>query len=142
MAGDKMMYQIKVTLNGIRPPVWRRLLVSSSLSLRDLHDILQVAIGWTDSHLHQFVAKGTFYGEPDPEFGMERLDETRVRVDEVLRKEKDAITYEHDFGDGNTRLSWKRYSRIPKLVSRRLASREQERVLRRTAVVSGATRTC
>jgi hypothetical protein len=100
MAGDKMMYQIKVTLNGIRPPVWRRLLVPSSLSLKDLHDILQVAIGWTDSHLHQFVAKGTFYGEPDPEFEMERLDETRVRVDEVLRKEKDAMTYEYDFGDG------------------------------------------
>lgn len=100
MAGDEMMYQIKVTLSGIRPPVWRRLLVPSSLSLRDLHDILQVAIGWTDSHLHQFVAKGTFYGEPDPEIGMERLDETRVRLDEVLRTEKDAITYEYDFGDG------------------------------------------
>ncbi|MBI4192690.1 MAG: plasmid pRiA4b ORF-3 family protein [Betaproteobacteria bacterium] len=99
MADDEMMYQIKVTLNGIRPPVWRRLLVLSSLSLRDVHDILQVAIGWTDSHLHQFVAKGTFYGEPDPEFGMERLDETRVRLDQVLRTEKNAMTYEYDFGD-------------------------------------------
>lgn len=64
MATDAMMYQIKVTLNGVRPPIWRRLLVPSSLSLVDLHEVLQVAMGWTDSHLHQFVARGVLYGEP------------------------------------------------------------------------------
>lgn len=94
------MYQIKVTLNGIRPPVWRRLLVPGSFSLKDLHGVLQVAIGWTDSHLHQFVARGTFYGPPDPEFGMERRNEARVRLDEVLRTKNDGMTYEYDFGDG------------------------------------------
>lgn len=100
MANDAMMYQLKVTLNGIRPPIWRRLLVPSWYSLRDLHDVLQVAMGWTDSHLHQFVAKGTLYGQPDTEFGIERVNEKRVRLDEVLRTEKEAMTYEYDFGDG------------------------------------------
>lgn len=100
MATDAVMYQIKVTLNGIRPPIWRRLLIPSSFSLKDLHDVLQVAIGWTDSHLHQFVARGTLYGHPDPELGIGRHDERRVRLDEVLRTGKDAMTYEYDFGDG------------------------------------------
>jgi hypothetical protein len=94
-----MMYQIKVTLNGIRPPIWRRLLVPGSFSLKDLHDVLQAAVGWTNSHLHQFIAKGTFYGQPDPELEMEQIDENRVRLDEVLRTKKDAMIYEYDFGD-------------------------------------------
>jgi hypothetical protein len=100
MASDAMMYQIKVSLNGVRPPIWRRLLVPGSLSLKDLHDVLQVAVGWTDSHLHQFVARGTLYGRPDPEFGRGSVNEKGVRLDGVLKAEKDAMIYEYDFGDG------------------------------------------
>jgi hypothetical protein len=100
MENDALLYQIKVTLNGARPPIWRRLLAPSSYSLKDLHDMLQVAMGWTDSHLHQFVAGETIYGQPDAEFGTETINEKRVRLDEVLRTEKDAMIYEYDFGDG------------------------------------------
>lgn len=100
MANDAMMYQVKVTLNGVKPPIWRRLLVPSSYSLKDVHDVLQVAMGWRDSHLHQFVAMGMLYGQPDAEFGIRRVNEKHVRLDEVLRTEKDAMTYEYDFGDG------------------------------------------
>jgi hypothetical protein len=57
-------------------------------------------MGWTDSHLHQFLAKGKCYGALDPEFGLDREDENRTRLDEVLRKPKDRMTYEYDFGDG------------------------------------------
>ena len=98
------VYQIKVTLEGVRPAVWRRLLVSSSISLEALHDILQLAIGWTDSHLHQFEARGQFYGVPDPdlEFDAPIKDEARVRLEDILKKEKDAMRYEYDFGDGWT----------------------------------------
>lgn len=94
------VYQIKVTLEGVRPSVWRRLLVSSSISLQTFHDILQITIGWTDSHLHQFEARGQFYGVPDPEFGAPTKDEARVRLDHILKKEKDSLGYEYDFGDG------------------------------------------
>jgi hypothetical protein len=95
-----MIYQIKVSLNGVRPPIWRRLLVPGSISLKELHDVLQVAIGWTDSHLHQFVARGTLYGQPDPGFGRGCVNEKGVRLDVVLQAEKDAMIYEYDFGDG------------------------------------------
>ena len=42
------LYQIKVSLNGTKPPIWRRLVISSSMDLEELHDVLQIAIGWTD----------------------------------------------------------------------------------------------
>jgi hypothetical protein len=94
-----MTYQIKVTLNGSKPPIWRRLLVPESISLGDLHVVLQVSFGWTDSHLHQFIAKGKFYGQPDPEFGVNAINESRVSLGEVLAAAKDAMVYEYDFGD-------------------------------------------
>ena len=100
MPADAMMYQLKVTLKGARPPIWRRLLVPSSFSLGDLHGVLQVAMGWMDSHLHGFVARGAVYGQRDAEFESGTIDEKRVRLDEVLRAEKDAMVYEYDFGDG------------------------------------------
>ena len=48
------IYQIKVTLRDTRPPIWRRLLVPAGLTLDALHDVLQVAMGWDDSHMHEF----------------------------------------------------------------------------------------
>lgn len=93
-------YQIKVTLKGSKPPIWRRLLVPSSITLPRFHDVLQIAMGWTDSHLHQFVVGGRFYGEADPDFESNTIDERNVTLDRLLNKEKDVITYEYDFGDG------------------------------------------
>jgi hypothetical protein len=83
------MYQLKVTLNDVKPPIWRRLLVPSSYSLKDLHNVLQVAMGWKGLHLHQFAARGMFYGEPDAEFGSGRINEKSVRLDDVLKAEND-----------------------------------------------------
>ncbi len=52
----RVLYQIKVSLNGIKPPIWRRLLISNATDLDELHKIIQIAMGWTDTHLHQFIA--------------------------------------------------------------------------------------
>src|SRR5712691_1361135 len=52
--GTEMSYELKVTLREVRPAIWRRVRVAGSLTLRDLHHVLQVALGWTDSHLHEF----------------------------------------------------------------------------------------
>ena len=49
-----MIYQLKVTLEGVRPPIWRRIQVKGDTKLGKLHDILQDVMGWTDSHLHDF----------------------------------------------------------------------------------------
>ncbi len=92
-------YQIKVTLVDSKPPIWRRLLVPGSVNLEKLHNILQDAMGWTDSHLHQFQVGRRFFGVPDPEAFEDMEDEALVKLYEVLRAEKDAMVYTYDFGD-------------------------------------------
>ena len=57
-------------------------------------------MGWTDSHLHQFEAEGVCYGTSDREFGIARVSEARTTLDQVLRRPKDRLRYEYDFGDG------------------------------------------
>ena len=49
------IYQLKVSLLGIRPPIWRRFLVADSTTLMELHDVIQIVMGWTNSHLYQFI---------------------------------------------------------------------------------------
>ncbi|MCL5669524.1 MAG: plasmid pRiA4b ORF-3 family protein [Gammaproteobacteria bacterium] len=93
------IYQIKITLKHSRPPIWRRIQVSGDTKLRKLHDILQVAMGWTDSHLHAFLAGGMDYGMPDPEFPGDMKNERNVRLDRIA-DEGDTLIYEYDFGDG------------------------------------------
>lgn len=102
MAGIKNVpqLQIKVTLDGIKPPIWRRIVVPGSLFLGDFHDLLQGAMGWKNSHMHHFIVRGEFYGTPDPEFGEKINSEAKMHLDLALMKEKDSIIYEYDFGDG------------------------------------------
>src|SRR5438132_12940825 len=80
---DAPIYQLKVTLKDSKPPIWRRILVRGDVSLAKLHQILQIAMGWDDSHLHQFIVGGTYYGLPDPDFGQEIRSEGRVKLSEV-----------------------------------------------------------
>jgi hypothetical protein len=94
-------YQLKISLKGAKPPIWRRLLIASSVSLPQLHQAIQIAMGWTDSHLHQFIVGGEFFGTPNPDFDDgETLDERRYKLSQIMDREKDWIIYEYDFGDG------------------------------------------
>jgi hypothetical protein len=64
------IYQIKVTLDTIRPSIWRRILVSGNTTLLKLHDIIQIIMGWEDYHLHMFTIDESIYGNPeDDEYG-------------------------------------------------------------------------
>lgn len=95
------IYQIKVTLLWTAPPIWRRLLVPSDITLSNLHDLLQLAMGWTDSHLHEFLFRGQCYGPTDPERGVaEGIDERKVRLNQLLVRVGAKIVYTYDFGDG------------------------------------------
>ncbi|MDH3772331.1 MAG: plasmid pRiA4b ORF-3 family protein [Nitrospirota bacterium] len=94
------VYQIKVSLDGVKPQIWRRLLISSTTDLGELHEIIQIAMGWEDSHLHQFVVGDARYGVPDPEFDDGIIPEESIRISSLLKKEKEWIAYEYDFGDG------------------------------------------
>lgn len=93
------VYRLKVTLKKVRPPIWRRFLVPSDISLKRLHDCLQAVMPWSDSHMHQFEAKGVYYGVTDHDFGLKRVSETRTKLNQVLEHPKDRLTYEYDFGD-------------------------------------------
>jgi hypothetical protein len=62
-SASKAIYQLKVTLKHIQPPVWRRLLVAADIRLDTLHSVFQVAMGWTNSHLHQFSLRDRHFGD-------------------------------------------------------------------------------
>lgn len=90
--------QLKISLLGMSdPPVWRRLLVPAAIKLDRLHELIQAALGWHDSHLHAFSAGGVDYGIPDPELG--HRDERRTPLRRLLAKQGDRIRYTYDFGD-------------------------------------------
>jgi hypothetical protein len=93
------VYQLKVTLQDIRPPIWRRLQVRAHTTLPRLHDVLQVTMGWTDSHLHRFSVGGVDYGQPDPDFADDMRSEQRIKLAQIITREKAWFDYEYDFGD-------------------------------------------
>lgn len=99
MPTPKNIYQIKVTLNDSKPPIWRRILVPDSISLHQLHTILQIVMGWTNSHLHQFIIDDVYYGDPeDDEYG-EMENEKRFRLNQFVERKGFKFIYEYDFGD-------------------------------------------
>ncbi len=97
------IYQIKVTLKGSKPPIWRRIQVDSGTTLFKLHQVLQDAMDWSGGHLHQFEIHGRHYSHPDYELdkhGDDILDERKFKLSQVSLEEKMKFSYEYDFGDG------------------------------------------
>ena len=94
---------LKITLRGIRPPVWRRVRVASDMTLRMLHQVIQEAMGWEDAHLHEFEVGKRRYGEPSDDLwpGMERtFSEDGVRLGTLVDQGVTRFRYVYDFGDG------------------------------------------
>lgn len=90
--------QLKISLIGIRPPIWRRLLVPGAMRLSDLHQVIQTVFGWTDSHLHQFIIAGQRFGQPD-EFDEKSLDEADATVSGTVGSSVKRVSYIYDLGD-------------------------------------------
>lgn len=111
------IYQIKITLRYIEPPIWRRIEVPADTKLGKLHKVLQTTMGWADSHLHAFRAGGVTYGVPnaDPDFPDDTQNERNARLDQVAQ-EGDTLIYEYDFGDG-----WEHEIKIEKALAADLA---------------------
>ena len=93
------VYQLKVTLKGVRPPIWRRLQVRGNVSLHNLHRLIQEAMGWMDGHLHQFRVGRITYGEPSPEWSFPVRSERKAALSEVLPAQGARLDYDYDFGD-------------------------------------------
>jgi hypothetical protein len=102
-ASPSSIYQLKITLKGIRPPIWRRVQIPSNITLGQLHWIIQSAMGWTNSHLHSFTIDEVEYGMVIPELGfddeIEVHDENRANLDRLIPGEKFKFPYLYDFGD-------------------------------------------
>ncbi|MFI0237812.1 plasmid pRiA4b ORF-3 family protein [Streptomyces sp. NPDC016845] len=96
MPADSVL-QLKVTLAGIRPPVWRRLQVPAGLTLDRLHLVIQTAMPWQNYHMHLFETPAGDYGRRDSELG--HRDERKVPLHAVASTAGDRISYTYDFGD-------------------------------------------
>ncbi|MGB0094521.1 MAG: plasmid pRiA4b ORF-3 family protein [Solirubrobacteraceae bacterium] len=93
------MLQLKPSLHGVsKPPVWRRLLVPADIRLDRLHDVIQTAMGWTDTHLHVFSTAVGDYRVPDPVLGFK--NERNAWLGQLLKPRGERIRYAYDFGDG------------------------------------------
>ncbi len=94
----RQMYQLRISLDDVEPPVWRRVVLPGGYTLDRLHRVVQLAMGWQDCHLHSFEIDGVQYGPPDPDGELDLLDELDVRLDAVLGKDT-RPRYTYDFGD-------------------------------------------
>lgn len=99
------IYQLKVTLEDIRPPIWRRVLVESGMKLDQLHLVVQAIMPWENYHLHSFETKeGSYMPKmPDdgfPAFDLPAQDESKAKISDLLTQEKSWIRYIYDMGDG------------------------------------------
>lgn len=113
---NAQVYEIKIILLGTKPSIWRRLRVPGDANLGWLHAVFQVAMGWTNSHLHHFLTSDARYADPrhteDMGFGEEPdQDETKARLMQIVPHEGDQFGYEYDFGD-----SWEHEITVEKIL--------------------------
>jgi hypothetical protein len=110
------MYQLKVELPPIEPPIWRRLLVRGDMNLGLLHAVIQVSMGWTNSHLHHFLIGDEVYTDSVFEENLDSgeepdRDESKATLITVAPRAKARFVYEYDFGD-----SWQHLITVEKIL--------------------------
>ncbi len=93
------LLQLRIELAWIKPKIWRRIIVPESITLGNLHHVLQMAFSWTGGHIHEFDFEGERFGIPDPEFDWEPIrSEKRIQLKTALAG-MNRFTYTYDFGD-------------------------------------------
>jgi len=95
------VFALKVELVDSEPAIWRRIYIDGRIRLNAFHHILQAAMGWTDSHLHEFTIREKRYAPPDPEdqfLEIETFDESKFRLNQLLETGS-IFEYLYDFGD-------------------------------------------
>ena len=96
----QLTLQLLVELDEVTPTVWRRILVPTGIRMgRRLHDMIQAAMGWTNSHLHAYTVGNTRIGMCFDEHPEGEIDEQTVTVLQALLADR-RLRYEYDFGDG------------------------------------------
>ncbi len=101
---ERYALQLKISLVGIKPLIWRRVVVNADISLGELHDVIQTVMPWCDCHLHKFYNKYQTYMVPfdDCEYPEQLLQIEAYEdalVEDVLDEKGQHLKYEYDFGD-------------------------------------------
>ncbi len=102
--------QLKIQLQGIKPAIWRRVLVEDSITFDALHRIIQVAMGWENYHLYMFDVDGIEISMPDPDYEQDVKNSKRTKLAKFL-SEKQKFLYTYDFGD-----SWEHTITVEKIL--------------------------
>ena len=95
---NERFYLLKIQLLDIEPVIWRRFVVPASITLDRLHDVIQIVMGWTDSHLHEFTIGNKRYTEY-PESKEDGLVCGRYRLGDLIKQKGRTFRYLYDFGD-------------------------------------------
>ena len=111
-----LIYQLKISLDSLQPPIWRRIQVPGDISLLKLHFIIQIAMGWTNSHLHEFIIGSQYFGSPEDDEWDSRgtQDEKEYRLEQVIPGKGIQFGYLYDFGDG-----WKHTLQVDDILERK-----------------------
>lgn len=113
------VYQFKITLQGIKPPIWRRIQVPETYTFWDLHVAIQDAMGWSDSHLHEFrilnpsTGLEVNIGFPDEELDKKILIDWNQKIADYFTMENPLASYIYDFGD-----NWEHKIKLEKILPR------------------------
>ena len=118
-APARRLVQLRVELRHLKPAIWRRLLVPDTITLTRLHRVLQIAMGWTDSHLHEFDIGGARYGTPDPDWrdSPPVTPEGRVTLVRAIAPGVKQFGYLYDFGD-----NWEHTVRVEAVLDNELGA--------------------
>lgn len=91
--------QLKIALKYIRPPIWRRFIVPDNFTLGQLHNVIQVTMGWYNCHLHMFTCDGVCYTSEQGAEEMDMENENAAILNQIIERPKQKLEYEYDFGD-------------------------------------------
>jgi hypothetical protein len=119
--GFKQIYQFKITLKDIEPPIWRRIHVPETYTFWDLHVAIQDVMGWLDYHLHEFeiihpaTGMKVNIGIPDEDFDLdtEILPGWKQKIADYFSIENPKAKYTYDFGD-----NWRHEIKLEKMLPR------------------------
>lgn len=93
---EERNYLLRISLLDIKPEIWRQFVVPGSITLDRLHDVIQIIMGWTDSHLHTFKIGSKEYVEMPEDFGIE---EGTYRLVDLIKQNGKTFEYIYDYGD-------------------------------------------
>lgn len=96
---DGNIYELRIALAENKPEIWRVLQVPASITLRKLHKVIQLVMGWENYHLYSFEKGGIIFGRPDPDFADYTINDNSIPLYCLLKREGDQLSYIYDFGD-------------------------------------------